>query len=63
MSWQPAAIATGEALVGDAPMLSLRVGIPEGTIHVEKQTDHAVRVVLSLDRPAAPEILRRICAT
>ena len=54
-----AALAIGEITAAEAPHLPLRVD-PDGALREEINGDSRVRVVLALDRPAGPVILRRI---
>ncbi|WP_433291077.1 nucleoside hydrolase [Actinoplanes sp. CA-030573] len=56
-----AAIAVGEVTPADAPELPLRVDA-EGGVREDQTAASRVRVVLALDSPAGPVILRRILA-
>jgi purine nucleosidase len=55
-----AAIAVGEVIPADAPMLGLRVDPGTARVVEDPSLPHRVRAVLSLDRPAAPVLLDRI---
>jgi purine nucleosidase len=56
-----AALAVGEIRAAQAPDLPLRVDL-EGAVREDPAAPSRVRVVLALDRPAGPVILRRILA-
>ena len=55
-----AALATGELAAADAPELGLRVDLEAGRVAEDPAAPARTRVVLALDRPAGPVILRRI---
>ena len=54
-----ASIAVGEVTPSDAPRLPLRVDL-EGAVREDPSATSTVRVVLALDHPAGPTLLRRI---